>query len=75
MPHMKSTPKGVSVFLPIRKEDSYYVDKTKFIPEVEAAARYFIFLRPMRFGKSLLVSMLETYYDLNQKDNLTSVKK
>ena len=46
----------------IRERGFYYVDKARFIPYLE---RYKapVFLRPRRFGKSLLVSMLAHYYD------------
>lgn len=49
-------------FAEIRERGFYYVDKTRFIPYLE---RYKapVFLRPRRFGKSLLVSMLAHYYD------------
>jgi len=44
-----------------------FVDKTGFIPALESAEkgrRYLVFLRPRRMGKTLLVSMLEHYYDM-----------
>ena len=39
-----------------------------YIPLLEDQANYLIFIRPRRFGKSLLLSMLRSYYDLSQKD-------
>ena len=55
-------PYAVADFAEIRERGFYYVDKTRFIPYL---ARYKapVFLRPRRFGKSLLVSMLAHYYD------------
>lgn len=55
-------PYAVADFAEIRERGFYYVDKTWFIPYLE---RYKapVFLRPRRFGKSLLVSMLAHYYD------------
>ena len=55
-------PYAVADFAEMRERGFYYVDKTQFIPYLE---RYKapVFLRPRRFGKSLLVSMLAHYYD------------
>lgn len=53
----------------MRKENYLYVDKTKYIQILEDYAPYQFFIRPRRFGKSLFVSMLESYYDINaEKD-------
>ena len=43
----------------------YYVDKTKYIEKIEDANSFFFFIRPRRFGKTLLLQMLKYYYDLN----------
>jgi hypothetical protein len=40
------------------------VDSTRFIPEVEKLGRTLFFLRPPRWGKSLLQTTLESYYDV-----------
>ena len=55
-------PYAVADFAKMRERGFYYVDKTGFIPYLE---RYKapVFLRPRRFGKSLLVSTLAHYYD------------
>jgi len=65
---MAKIPYGISSFKRIRsKEENYlYIDKTRFIEEVERTS-YVIHLRPRRFGKSLFVSMLEAYYDVEAK--------
>ena len=47
--------------------DCYVVDNTAYIRELEKC-RTPIFLRPKRFGKSIVCSMLEHYYDVNRKD-------
>ena len=64
-------PYGQSHFATLREDRAFYADKTPFLPQlenIEAGYRYLIFLRPRRIGKSLLVSMLEYYYDLARKD-------
>ena len=60
-------PYGVSDFKTIRNEGLYYVDKTRYLALMEARDRFIFFVRPRRFGKSLFLSMMESYYDLNQK--------
>ena len=44
------------------------MDKTHLIPEFEKANAFFFFIRPRRFGKSLTLSMLKHYYDINRAD-------
>ena len=66
--YRKRIPYGMQNFEDIIKEDCYYVDKTPFIELVEESNKYFFFIRPRRFGKSLTLSMLENYYDINKKD-------
>ncbi len=61
-------PYGTSNFGQIREEGYFYADKTPFLPVLEAGYRHVVFLRPRRFGKSTLVSLLEHYYDLGRKD-------
>ena len=54
-------------FAAIRAENYFYVDKTPFLPHIEATSeKHVIFLRPRRFGKSTLIRTLELYYDINQ---------
>lgn len=64
----KRIPYGMSNFSSIRKDDCYFVDKTVFIPELEQSNKFFFFIRPRRFGKSLTLSMLKHYYDINNTD-------
>lgn len=63
----KRIPYGMANFASVRK-DCYFVDKTHFIPELEKANKFFFFIRPRRFGKSLTLSMLKHYYDINKAD-------
>ncbi len=64
----KQVPYGVADFELIRRDNLYYVDKTMYLPMLEAEARNLFFTRPRRFGKSLLINMLQAYYDCNKKD-------
>ena len=60
-------------FVAVRRDDCYYVDKTRFIPVIEQANKFFFYIRPRRFGKSLTFSMLKHYYDVLQKDNFEEI--
>lgn len=64
----KRIPYGMSNYASVRRDDCYFVDKTVFIPELERANKFFFFIRPRRFGKSLTLSMLKHYYDINRAD-------
>ncbi|WP_089729329.1 AAA family ATPase [Candidatus Thiosymbion oneisti] len=61
-------PYGISDFDSLITRQFYYADRTGHIPLLEEAGDQLLFLRPRRFGKSLLLSVLENYYDLNQAD-------
>ena len=54
---------GVADYAQIRKKNGWFIDRTAKIRDLEATA-YVVFLRPRRFGKSLLISMLRAYYDV-----------
>ncbi len=62
-------PYGVKDFKRIRFEDFYYVDKTAFIRKMEEWGNFLFFVRPRRFGKSLLCETLRCYYDVGEKEN------
>ena len=62
-------PYGVADFKRIRNEGYYYIDKTGYIPLLEQAGSFLFLVRPRRFGKSLMASMLRCYYDSAEKDN------
>src|SRR6056297_2215888 len=66
-PMKKRIPYGIGDFESIRKDNMYYIDKTKIIEYLEMH-QYPFFIRPRRFGKSLLISILEDYYDIEKKD-------
>lgn len=72
-PDRKRIPYGMMNFAVIRRDDCYYVDKTRFIPMIEEADKFFFFIRPRRFGKSLTVSMLQHYYDIFAKDKFEAL--
>ena len=64
----KRIPYGMMNFIDIREDDCYYVDKTHYIPLIENANKYFFYIRPRRFGKSLTISMLHHYYNILEAD-------
>jgi len=65
----RKIPYGISNYKEIVRENFLYVDKTRFIQELEQlSTKYAVFLRPRRFGKTLLVSTLQNYYDRNNRD-------
>lgn len=64
----RQLPLGIADFERMRRQHYYYVDKTMYIPKLEFSSSYLFFVRPRRFGKSLLVSMLRAYYDINLQD-------
>lgn len=65
-------PYAIADFADLRQRGFYYVDKTRFIPQVEHYSAP-VFLRPRRFGKSLLISMLSYYYDLNEAERFETL--
>ena len=73
MNKIKQLPYGVSDFESVIRDNLYYVDKTMYIPMLEEQPRNLMFIRPRRFGKSLLLSMLKTYYDKAKKDQFEEI--
>ena len=69
MSQVKGIPYGISDFKRMRNENFYYVDKTMYLPLIERMPSYLFLIRPRRFGKSLFLSLMRTYYDILQKDN------
>lgn len=65
---IKRIPYGLTDFERISRDNCYYVDKTHYIPRIEQAAAFFFLIRPRRFGKSLLLNMLDAYYNINNAD-------
>ena len=58
----KIYPIGVQNFESLRKDDYFYIDKTALVYQLARTGRYYFLSRPRRFGKSLLISTLEAYF-------------
>ena len=57
-------PLGIQTFEEIRENDMLYIDKTEYIYRMTHVSGRYVFLsRPRRFGKSLLVSTLKSYFE------------
>ena len=66
---MKRIPIGLSDFKELIEENYYYFDKTKFIDEIiKDGAKVKLFTRPRRFGKTLNMSMLKYFFDIEKKE-------
>ena len=70
---MMKFPYGISNFATLRTEGFLYFDRTAMIALLEQAGKQLLFLRPRRFGKSLLVSTLSNYYDLQQTQQFAAL--
>jgi hypothetical protein len=70
---VKLLPYGVADFVTVIEQNLYYVDKTMFIPKLEKQPRNLFFIRPRRFGKSIFLSMLYSYYDCTQSHKFQSL--
>lgn len=66
---LKRIPYAIADYRRLREDNAYYVDKTRFIPLIEAAPYYLFCIRPRRFGKTLWLTLLDYYYDVNEKEN------
>ncbi|MCP5053069.1 MAG: AAA family ATPase, partial [bacterium] len=73
--NIKAIPYGVTDYEAIRLENLYYVDKTAYLRRVEKAGKYLFFIRPRRFGKSLFLSVMESYFDVYYKDRFDELFK
>lgn len=61
---LKLYPIGIQTFERIRKEDKLYIDKTEYIYRMaHTSGTYFFLGRPRRFGKSLLVTTMQSYFE------------
>mgnify|MGYP002711784535 FL=1 len=69
MEQVKRIPYGISDFNRMRNDNFYFVDKTSYLPLIEEMPSYLFLIRPRRFGKSVFLSMMRTYYDILQRDN------
>ena len=60
---------GVEDFSEVIKENCYYIDKTKWIGEIlEDKSKIKLFIRPRRFGKTLNMSMLKYFFNVENKE-------
>ena len=69
MEKYKLLPYGISNYAQIKRENKYMVDKTKYLELMEKAGNFLLLIRPRRFGKSLFLSMMDSYYDIESKDS------
>ncbi|HOD53862.1 MAG TPA: AAA family ATPase, partial [Candidatus Cloacimonadota bacterium] len=74
MNKIKRIPYGISDFEAVNSKNEYYVDKTMFIPELEKT-RFVFLIRPRRFGKSLFLSTLQSYYDIKKNERFEEFYK
>lgn len=58
----KIYPIGIQNFEKIRKAGYFYVDKTALVHQLARTGSYYFLSRPRRFGKSLLISTFEAYF-------------
>ena len=66
---MKKIPIAIEDFREVREQDYYYVDKTKFIEDIlNDGSEVKLFCRPRRFGKTLNMSMLKYFFNIENKD-------
>ena len=66
---MKKIPIGVDDFKKIMIDNYFYIDKSKFIEEIfNDGAKVKLFTRPRRFGKTLNMSMLKTFFDIKEAE-------
>ena len=60
---LKRLPVGIQTFAKIIEDDMLYIDKTEYIWKMIHLCNYIFLSRPRRFGKSLLVSTLQAYFE------------
>ena len=71
MADLKRLPVGMDDFKEIRKSEFYYIDKTKLIEQVlENWSKVNLFTRPRRFGKTLNMSMLKSFFEIGADKTL-----
>ena len=66
-------PYGLTDFGDIRLKGYYYVDKTRFIRQLENDGSFIFMLRPRRFGKSLFMAVLDYYYNVKYADRFEAI--
>ncbi len=73
MSTIRLLPYGISDFKQIQREGKFIVDKTMYISRMEMTDNFIFLIRPRRFGKSVFLSMLRAYYDINERDNFQNL--
>lgn len=68
MGQYKLLPYGISDYVQVKREGLFMVDKTMYLECMERVGHFLFLIRPRRFGKSLFLSMMESYYDIEAKD-------
>jgi hypothetical protein len=63
MNELQHLPIGIQNFESLRKEDYLYVDKTDWVYRLATSGRYYFLSRPRRFGKSMLLSTFQAYFE------------
>ena len=69
MEKYKLLPYGIANYEQVKREGLFMVDKTQYFERMEKAGHFLSLIRPRRFGKSLFLSMMESYYDIEKKDD------
>ena len=68
-------PVGIESFEEIRSDGYYYVDKTKLIEQlVDSRGKVNLFTRPRRFGKTLNMSMLKSFFEIGEQEKLDIIE-
>lgn len=65
----KRLPYGIPDYTWIKSQNRYCTDKTMYIPKMEEAGDFLYLIRPRRFGKSVFLTMLQAYYDIEKKES------
>lgn len=60
---MRKYPIGIQTFADIRNDGYMYIDKPHYVELLVKSGKYYFFSRPRRFGKSLLISTLQSYFE------------
>ena len=71
----KRLPYGIPNFTWIQNQNRFLTDKTMFIPKMEEAGDFLYLIRPRHFGKSVFLTMIQAYYDIEKKDSFHTTFK
>ncbi len=73
MAKVRLIPYGIANFAQVRREDKYYSDKTMYLEKMENTGNFLFLVRPRRFGKSVFLTMMQAYYDINRDKEFDSL--